>query len=49
MATSEGLQVVSPHGDFSVPVATVLAGGIRASNHEAVGCSVTIGFSLRVR
>jgi 2-dehydropantoate 2-reductase len=25
----EGLQIVSPHGDFSVPVTTVLAGGIR--------------------
>jgi 2-dehydropantoate 2-reductase len=25
----EGLQIVSPHGDFTVPVATVLAGGIR--------------------
>jgi 2-dehydropantoate 2-reductase len=24
-----GLQIVSPHGDFSVPVTTVLAGGIR--------------------
>jgi 2-dehydropantoate 2-reductase len=25
----EGLQIVRPHGDFTVPVATVLAGGIR--------------------
>jgi 2-dehydropantoate 2-reductase len=25
----EGLQIVSPHGDFTAPVATVLAGGIR--------------------
>jgi 2-dehydropantoate 2-reductase len=26
---SQGLQIVSPHGDFTVPAATVLAGGIR--------------------
>jgi 2-dehydropantoate 2-reductase len=25
----QGLQIVSPHGDFTVPAATVLAGGIR--------------------
>ena len=25
----DGLRIVSPHGDFTVPVATVLAGGIR--------------------
>ena len=34
----KGLQIISPHGDFSVPAATVLAGGIRDALRPHSGC-----------